>query len=125
MKSEVHCLSLQVCWKNSQAQVESTLSYPASSDIVTQFLVAGHETTAATLGFLLAELAHNPECMAKSVKEIGNILGDRSSPNYEDISKLTYINACLKEALRMNPPVQSLRRECAHNTIVFGNTLLF
>ena len=25
----------------------------------------------------------------------------------------------------MNPPVQSLRRECAHNTIVFGNTLLF
>ena len=66
-------------------------------------MVAEHETTAATLGFLLAELAHNPECMAKAVKKIASVLGDQSSPNYEDISRLIYIDACFKEALRMNP----------------------
>jgi cytochrome P450 len=87
-------------------------------------MVAGHETTAATLGFLLAELAGSPECMAKAVKEIESVMDDRASPNYEDICRLTYIDACFKEALRMNPPVQSLRRECASDTIVLDNTLL-
>jgi cytochrome P450 len=87
-------------------------------------MVAGHETTAATLGFCLGELTCNPDIMAKAVEEIESILGDRASPNYEDISKLTYIDACFKEALRMNPPVQLLGRECAHDTIVLDNHLL-
>jgi cytochrome P450 len=87
-------------------------------------MVAGHETTAATIGFCLAELACSPDSMAKAVEEIESVLGDRASPNYEDISKLTYIDACFKEALRMNPPVQMLRRECAQDTIVLDNRLL-
>ena len=81
-------------------------------------MVAGHETTAATIGFCLAELARNPVALAKAIAEIETVLGDRSSPTYEDISKLKYIDACFMEALRLNPPVQQLQRECAHDTIV-------
>ncbi|KAL3918290.1 MAG: hypothetical protein SGILL_004307, partial [Bacillariaceae sp.] len=87
-------------------------------------MVAGHETTAATLGFCMAELAQKPECLKKALKEIEDVLGSRSSPTYEDICNLKYLEACFKETLRMYPPVGFLARECATDTIVKGNHLL-
>ncbi|KAL7529350.1 hypothetical protein ACHAWF_002947, partial [Thalassiosira exigua] len=64
-------------------------------------MVAGHETTASTLGFCLAELSRHPECLDKAVKEIESVMGDRSSPNYDDIGKLAYIDACFRVSLEL------------------------
>ena len=69
-------------------------------------------------------MARNPVALAKAIAEIETVLGDRSSPTYEDISKLKYIDACFMEALRLNPPVQQLQRECAHDTIVLDKYLV-
>ena len=87
-------------------------------------MIAGHETTAATLGFCMAELSRNPACLKKAMKEIEDVLGSRSSPTYEDISKLEYVEACFKETLRMYPPLPFLSRECATDTVVQGKYLL-
>lgn len=69
-------------------------------------------------------MSQNPDVMAKAIKEIEEVMGDRTSPTYEDVSKFKYLDACFKEALRLNPPVQQLKRECAQDTIVLGNKLL-
>lgn len=87
-------------------------------------MVAGHETTAATIGFCLAELSTHPDAMAKVMKEIEEVLGEKSAPTYEDINKLTYLDACFKEALRMQPPVQNFPRACQNDSIVLGNILI-
>ncbi|KAL3912338.1 MAG: hypothetical protein SGARI_001211, partial [Bacillariaceae sp.] len=87
-------------------------------------MVAGHETTASTLGFCMAELAANPQCLKKAIKEIEDVLGSRSSPTYEDISKLVYVEACFKETLRMYAPLNFLSRECATDTVVQGKYLV-
>jgi cytochrome P450 len=67
-------------------------------------MIAGHETTAGTIAFTMAELARNPECMAKVVKEIEDVMGNRSSPTYADISKLVYVEACFRVSYTPTPP---------------------
>lgn len=49
---------------------------------------AGHETTAATLGFTLYYIATNPEVEARVLREIDSVLGSRFEPNVDDIPKL-------------------------------------
>jgi len=87
-------------------------------------MIAGHETTAGTLAFCLAQLAQHPECMAKVMKEIEDVLGQRASPTYSDLTKLVYIEACFREALRLYAPVASTGRDVTRDTIVLGNRLL-
>lgn len=110
-----------------ETKASSTGDYIKMKDFwghATNIMVAGHETTAATLGFCLAEMSKHPECMEKAVKEIESVMGDRSTPTYDDIGKLPYIDALFREALRLYPAVQALKRECANDTIVLGKYLL-
>lgn len=63
------------------------------------FLVAGHETTSGLLSFCLYYMVKNPQTIRKAqaeVDEIGQITLD-------SISKMPYIDACLKETLRLQP----------------------
>ncbi|KAL7554490.1 hypothetical protein ACHAWF_018524 [Thalassiosira exigua] len=110
-----------------ETKASSTGEYVAMQDFyghAINIMVAGHETTAATLGFCLAELSRHPECLAKVLEEIEGVMGERSTPTYEDIGKLQYVEACFRETLRMYPAVQALKRECATDTIVLGKYLL-
>lgn len=49
---------------------------------------AGHETTAATLGFTLYYIATHPEVEARVLEEIDAVLGSRFEPTVDDIPKL-------------------------------------
>ncbi|CAN9381285.1 unnamed protein product [Alternaria alternata] len=55
------------------------------------FLVAGHETTSGTLGFLFYHLLRNPEKYLKAQQEVDEVLGD-GPLELKHIPKLTYIN---------------------------------
>jgi cytochrome P450 len=69
---------------------------------VINIMVAGHETTAATLGFCLAELCNHPDCLVKAVNEIESVIGTNSSPTYEDIGRLQYVEACFRVSTLAN-----------------------
>ncbi|KAK5128233.1 hypothetical protein LTR85_002900 [Meristemomyces frigidus] len=69
------------------------------------FIVAGSETTANLLSGLLARLLWNPDKYRKLVDEIRGAFQNESDVNYENLSKLTYLNACIEEGLRIHPPV--------------------
>jgi len=69
------------------------------------FIVAGSETTANLLSGLIARLIWNPDKYRKLVEEIRSSFKDESEVNYENLSKLTYLNACIEEGLRIHPPV--------------------
>ncbi|KAK2611954.1 hypothetical protein QQS21_002060 [Conoideocrella luteorostrata] len=68
------------------------------------FLAAGHETTSGTLSFLWYNLLKNPEKFHKAQQEIDNVVGD-SVVTPDMLPKLTYIDACIKETLRLNGPI--------------------
>ena len=52
-------------------------------DLIT-LLIAGHETTAAVLTWLVYALSQHPECLKVVQKEIDEVVGDRY-PTIEDI----------------------------------------
>lgn len=68
------------------------------------FLVAGHETTSGTLGFLFYHLLKNPEKYLRAQQEVDEVLGDRPI-EAKDISHLVYIKFAIYEALRFLGPI--------------------
>lgn len=45
------------------------------------FLIAGYETTATTLGFLIYNLTVHPECQDKVLKEIDEVFANKVQQN--------------------------------------------
>jgi cytochrome P450 len=75
-------------------------------EAMTLFL-AGHETTANALSWTLYLLARNPEARAKLEAEV-DALGH--APTYDDLKKLPYTLAALKEGMRLYPPAYIIAR---------------
>lgn len=69
------------------------------------FIVAGSETTANLLSGLFARLIWNPDKYKKLTDEIRSAFKNESEINDEALKKLTYMNACIEEGLRIHPPV--------------------
>ncbi|XP_071073567.1 cytochrome P450 4X1 isoform X2 [Dasypus novemcinctus] len=78
---------------------------------INMFMLAGHETTAGGISWLLYCLALNPEHQQRCREEIRGILGNGSSLTWDHLDEMRYITMCIKEALRMIPPVPSISRE--------------
>lgn len=86
------------------------------------FLFEGHDTTSHGLTWTLYCLAKHPEHQEKCREEINNVLMGRVSSDleYEDLPKLTYIQWCIKESLRLYPPVYSVYRQFDKDTEIGG-----
>ncbi|KAI0791806.1 cytochrome P450 [Abortiporus biennis] len=74
-------------------------------DETLNILLAGRDTTAATLTFAIYELSRHPEMMQRLREEILSKVGPTRRPTYEDIKDLKYLRAFLNEVLRLYPPV--------------------
>jgi cytochrome P450 len=77
-------------------------------ELVTMF-VAGNETTAITMTWLLYLLDQHPEIDRKVRDEIDHVLGDRP-PAVADLEKLEYCKWVIQESMRMYPPSWILPR---------------
>ena len=73
-------------------------------------VLAGYETTGNALGFTLYLLAANLAAQQKLVEEVRKFGMDRR-PNYESLEELPFVEACLKEALRLYPPAPTHIRQ--------------
>ncbi|WIA11150.1 hypothetical protein OEZ85_011289 [Tetradesmus obliquus] len=87
-------------------------------------LVAGHETTANTMGFLMYHLSQNPKWEERLRAEIREVLGGRTKLAASDIPRLVVAEACFKEALRLHPPAGNVGRDAAHDTVLKGQYLV-
>lgn len=47
--------------------------------------------------------------------EIDTVIGTKSEISFEDLAELKYTGCCIKEALRLWPPVTNLTRMCTKN----------
>jgi cytochrome P450 len=73
-------------------------------------LLAGHETTASTLGWTLLLLARHPHVRDLVREEARAVLAGGRLPDAEDLHKLTYTMQVVQEAMRLYPPVWILPR---------------
>jgi len=70
----------------------------------TGIMLAGIETTAGTIAWLIAILSKRPDLQAKAHAEIDSVIGNNRLPDFSDESSLPYIRALLKETLRYRNP---------------------
>lgn len=89
-------------------------------DQLVAVLLAGRDTTAATLSFCLFELSRNPEIVAQLRQEIAQRLGvgasTHSKPSYSDLKEMKLLNAVLNETMRLYPVVPFNVRYSLHDT---------
>jgi len=88
-------------------------------DQIITFLVAGHETTAASLQWAVYALCVYPEIQTRLRDEVRDKLSS-GTVNAEDIDGLPYLNAFCNEVLRFYPPVPSTVREARVDTSLAG-----
>ncbi|KAI9203847.1 cytochrome P450, partial [Polychytrium aggregatum] len=73
-------------------------------DEIYGFFLAGHETTANMITFILVELMKNRHVYERVQKEIDTILGPDGEPSYDQLSQFTYLDMAVKETQRLHPP---------------------
>ncbi|OZJ05031.1 hypothetical protein BZG36_02122 [Bifiguratus adelaidae] len=73
------------------------------------FFLAGHETTANTLAWLIYSLCTSPTAETALLKEIDNLPQDMDF-DAENIKKMKYAQHCFNETLRLYPPAPATSR---------------
>lgn len=88
-------------------------------DEVATIFLAGHETTALSLSFTMLLLAQHPDIQARVRGEVDRVLGDRPA-TMADVARLPFVEAVLKESMRILPPVYMFGREALEDVEIGG-----
>ncbi|KAI5678310.1 hypothetical protein M9H77_09260 [Catharanthus roseus] len=109
-----------------QIQKENTTGFLSDKDfvkaIILDIIAGGTDTTYLLLYLIMAELLRNKDVMTKLQKEVREVLGKNSDViTDEDLQKMQYLNAVIKETLRFHPPVPLLvPREAREDVNLMG-----
>ena len=90
---------------------------------VATFLAAGYDTTASSLSFVYYYLCDSPAALLKAQQEVDEVVGDKVI-TVSMLPRLVYLSACIKEALRLNSPVNILNRDATKDVILGGKYLI-
>lgn len=76
--------------------------------IVLDMFVAGSDTTYTLLEWAMTELLRHPQVMKKLQDEVRGIVRDKTMVSEDDLDKMMYLKAMIKEVLRLHPPLPLL-----------------
>ncbi|XP_051026803.1 cytochrome P450 4F4 isoform X2 [Acomys russatus] len=84
------------------------------------FMFEGHDTTASGLSWVLYNLAKHPEYQERCRQEVQELLRGRESTEIEwdDLAQLPFLTMCIKESLRLHPPVTVISRRCTQDVVL-------
>nr|BAD16679.1 cytochrome P450 [Muscari armeniacum]BAD16680.1 cytochrome P450 [Muscari armeniacum] len=91
---------------------DNDMDFSLNKDIIKAVLqdmiAAGTETSSTAMDWCMAELVRNPEAMKKLQDEVRGIANTKPMITDDDLSKMGYLKAVIKELLRLHPPVPLL-----------------
>lgn len=112
---EVHATGFQLMPEQitpKENDIFSWLLDPNSPDVTQELnadsrllVVAGSDTTAATLSFIAYEFCKNPDVQAKLRKAIDAAANGKDHLDVEDVQNIPYLDGVINEALRLHPAV--------------------
>ncbi|XP_009068065.1 PREDICTED: cytochrome P450 4B1-like [Acanthisitta chloris] len=107
-KRHLDFLDILLCSKDANGVGLSDEDLRAEVDT---FMFEGHDTTASGISWLFYCMSLHPHYQQRCREEIQGILGDRDTVEWEDLGKMTYTTMCIKESLRLFPPVPAVSRQ--------------
>ncbi|XP_045799128.1 cytochrome P450 83B1-like [Trifolium pratense] len=88
--------------------------------VIMNLLVAATDTSAATSVWAMTGLMKNPRAMKKAQEEVRNLYGNKEFIDEDNIQKLVYLKAVIKETLRFYAPTPMVPRETNEGFILNG-----
>lgn len=85
---------------------------------VLTMLLAGEDTTANTLAWMIWLLWRHPEALARAREEVDRVLGDAALPSQEQLAALDFVEACAHETMRLRPVAPLNVMQAMHDTRV-------
>lgn len=105
--SEDHLLARLLAARTEDGEA---MSRTQLRDEVVTMMLAGHETTALLLMYTVYLLGKHPEHMARLRTEVDTVLSGRRA-GMADLPKLPFLDAVVRETLRLYPPAYTFGRE--------------
>jgi sterol 14-demethylase len=98
-----------------------------SAHIITGMFIsmmfAGHHTTSGTAAWTLIELLKRPDYLAEVVAELDALAAENPEVSYQALREMPKLEAAIKEALRLHPPLIILLRVAKVPVEVGGYTI--
>ncbi|KAH7686992.1 Geraniol 8-hydroxylase protein [Dioscorea alata] len=101
-------LDMLLEFAQNQVDEDTKLSPTAININIVETLIAGTDSSAGTMEWAMAELMHKPSTLKKVQEELRRSIHPGKKIEEKDVVELPYLNAVIKEALRMHPPVPFL-----------------
>ncbi|KAI0541631.1 cytochrome P450 monooxygenase CYP539B5 [Xylaria digitata] len=87
-------------------------------DQLVAVLLAGRDTTAATLSWTFYYLAAYPDKVDRLRAEVLEFVGEHGTPTYEILKNMKYLRYTIQETLRLNPAVPLNMKEALADTVL-------
>jgi len=85
--------------------VNYTEDHALIRDEIFNIMIAGRDTTAATMTFAVWMLSQHPDVLRKLREETLSVVGSSRTPTLEDLRDMKYLRAVINETLRLYPAV--------------------
>lgn len=90
---------------------------------VLTMLLAGEDTTANTLAWMIHLLWKNPASLALATAEVRRVCGDAQNLTLEQMAQLNYVEACAHETMRLKPVAPQIGFQTMRDTQI-GDVLV-
>ena len=81
-------------------QDEGEITEVMTFDLCMDLIIAGTDTSAQTVNWILLIMANRPEIQARVHEELDRVIGRDALPTVDDRTRLPYLFACLAESMR-------------------------
>ncbi|KAJ8620023.1 hypothetical protein MRB53_028552 [Persea americana] len=108
-----------------QVQKDLNLTRDHIKGVLLNILIAGTDTSAATVVWAMSELIRNPGIMKAAQDEVRRDIGSKKKVEESDLAQHQYLKLVLKETFRLHSPVPLLLpRETIRHCMINGNDIL-
>ncbi|KAJ4978274.1 hypothetical protein NE237_009054 [Protea cynaroides] len=115
---------LDVLLDHFQGNNSSEFGRSDIKSFLADIFAAGTDTNTTTVEWAMAELIRNPDSMAKVQSELQENISEGKPVEESDVAQLPYLQAVVKETLRLHPPVPLLIPHKAETEVeIYGFTV--
>ena len=85
---------------------------------VITMLLAGEDTTANTLAWMIHLMWLNRDTLVRATEEVCRVCADPSAPTFSEMAQLDYVEACANETMRLKPVAPQLPLQTLRETVI-------